>query len=98
MPYRFSLPQTGMAALLEERREAKARAAHTERLLDEARAAAGRVEGKVGDLEVELRNAASRHAVDSIVCAPGKGTAAEEARAEAMRVRCGGPITRENFL
>eukprot|EP00903_Cladosiphon_okamuranus_P011234 g10598.t1 len=77
--------QTGMAVLLEEKREAEVHAVDAKLLLDEARAAATRAAGKVDDLETELRDAANRHVVDSIACATGKGRAAEEVRATALQ-------------
>lgn len=80
-------PQTEIAALLEEKKEAGIHAAEAERLLDEARAAASKAEGKVSTLEAELRNAASQTVVDLAAYAREKGAAAEEARTEALQVR-----------
>lgn len=79
--------QAGMAALLEEKREAEAHAAEACRLLDEARAAASTAADRASALEAELRDAASQNAVDGIAHALEKGAAAEGARGEAVQVR-----------
>ena len=79
--------QAGMAALLEEKREAEAHAAEACRLLDEARAAASTAADRASALEAELRDAASQNAVDGIAHALEKGAAAEGARGEALHVR-----------
>lgn len=78
-----------MAALLEDKREAEKHAAEAERLLEGARAAVRKTEGRVSALEeAELRNAApSQHVVvDSIAQAGEEGTAAEKAQTEALQV------------
>lgn len=75
-----------MEALLEEKLETEAQAARAKQLLDEARAAAGRAEARVGALEAELGEARSELAAGAL--AREDGAAAERAPTGASQVRC----------